>query len=387
MAQMIKRYLASLAFTLLVASSCGQPIIMGPSIAMKGQSNTQLERDEAECKLAAEIDEKKNPEKYQKEAGGFLKSGYAFLPSKHFQACMIARGYKTEVDVQFFRVGVGTGIYYYDVNAKREKTEEAVWNDLRECHKVIMETDIKGGEKAGAAGALIIPLGGIILGFIVDKIIKRTFVPCITDREYVVVETKENTDDDGWKETPVASAPPEAAHAPSKVTPASRSQQREKLPRMSPNQKQFEKSLYENGLAHYKSESGHKAWASSKPGHEAMQPSYLNIFGYAYGRSTVQEAVSEALDTCRKNGGNDCKVTNIDGRRSTPTEIREAIDPTPPKKSKQIAEKRDEPKTKTPEGLSMEQRLQKLMELRQKNLITNEEYQKAKEEVLKKLTE
>ena len=265
MEQMIKRYLASLAFMLLVASSCGQPIIMGPSIAMKGQSNTQLERDEAECKLAAEIDEKKNPEKYQKEAGGFLKSGYAFLPSKHFQACMIARGFKTEVDVQFFRVGVGTGIYYYDVNAKREKTEEAVWNDLRECHKVIMETDIKGGEKAGAAGALIIPLGGLIIqGLLVDKIIKRTFVPCITDREYVVVETKENTDDDGWKETPVATASqpqPKVTPPPSKVTPQSAEQ------------------------------------------------------------------------------------------------------------------------------LGTEQRLQKLMELRQKNLITNEEYQKAKKKVLKKLTE
>jgi len=279
MEQMIKRYLASLAFMLLVASSCGQPIIMGPSIAMKGQSNTQLERDEAECKLAAEIDEKKNPEKYQKEAGGFLKSGYAFLPSKHFQACMIARGYKTEVDVQFFRVGVGTGIYYYDVNAKREKTEEAVWNDLRECHKVIMETDIKGGEKAGAAAALIIPLGGIIQGFLVDKIIKRTFVPCITDREYVVVETKENTDDDGWKETPVATAPqpqPQVTPPPTKVTPA-------------------------------------PTTASTAPS----------------------------------------KVTP----------------------------------TKSAEQLGMEQRLQKLMELRQKNLITNEEYQKAKEKVLKKLTE
>jgi len=39
------------------------------------------------------------------------------------------------------------------------------------------------------------------------------------------------------------------------------------------------------------------------------------------------------------------------------------------------------------EQLSMEKRLQKLMELRQKNLITNEEYQKAKKKVLKKLTE
>ena len=41
----------------------------------------------------------------------------------------------------------------------------------------------------------------------------------------------------------------------------------------------------------------------------------------------------------------------------------------------------------SPDQLSMEKRLQKLMDLRQKNLITNEEYQKAKEEVLKKLTE
>ena len=35
----------------------------------------------------------------------------------------------------------------------------------------------------------------------------------------------------------------------------------------------------------------------------------------------------------------------------------------------------------SPAKLSMEERLQKLMELRQKNLITNEEYQNAKEEV------
>ena len=41
----------------------------------------------------------------------------------------------------------------------------------------------------------------------------------------------------------------------------------------------------------------------------------------------------------------------------------------------------------SPEQLSMEKRLQKLMDLRQKNLITGEEYQKAKEKVLKKMTE
>jgi len=38
-------------------------------------------------------------------------------------------------------------------------------------------------------------------------------------------------------------------------------------------------------------------------------------------------------------------------------------------------------------SLTIEDQLQKIKELRQKNLITNEEYQKAKEEVLKKLTE
>jgi len=39
------------------------------------------------------------------------------------------------------------------------------------------------------------------------------------------------------------------------------------------------------------------------------------------------------------------------------------------------------------EQLSMEKRLRKLMDLRQKNLITNEEYERAKKDVLKKLTE
>jgi len=39
------------------------------------------------------------------------------------------------------------------------------------------------------------------------------------------------------------------------------------------------------------------------------------------------------------------------------------------------------------EQLSIEKRLQKLMDLRQKKLITDEEYQKAKKEVLRKLTE
>ena len=43
-------------------------------------------------------------------------------------------------------------------------------------------------------------------------------------------------------------------------------------------------------------------------------------------------------------------------------------------------EQREEPST-------IEDRLQKLMELRQKNLITKEEYQKAKKDVLKKLTQ
>jgi len=41
----------------------------------------------------------------------------------------------------------------------------------------------------------------------------------------------------------------------------------------------------------------------------------------------------------------------------------------------------------SPEQLSIEKRLRKLMDLRQKNLITNEEYERAKKDVLKKLTE
>ena len=43
--------------------------------------------------------------------------------------------------------------------------------------------------------------------------------------------------------------------------------------------------------------------------------------------------------------------------------------------------------TQSAEQLGTEQRLRKLMELRQKNLITDEEYDKAKKDVLRKLTE
>jgi len=63
-----------------------------------------------------------------------------------------------------------------------------------------------------------------------------------------------------------------------------------------------------------------------------------------------------------------------------PSKVSTAAPSTSPAPSKVTA-------TKSAEQLGMEQRLQKLMELRQKNLITNEEYQKAKKEVLRKLTE
>jgi len=67
------------------------------------------------------------------------------------------------------------------------------------------------------------------------------------------------------------------------------------------------------------------------------------------------------------------------------------VSPAPPEVTTASPEASPAPSKVTPapsaEQLSMEKRLRKLMDLRQKNLITNEEYQKAKEKVLKKLTE
>jgi len=47
----------------------------------------------------------------------------------------------------------------------------------------------------------------------------------------------------------------------------------------------------------------HKAWATSSHG----------PYGYAWSAVTVRVAMKEALNFCRKHGGRDCKITNVDG--------------------------------------------------------------------------
>jgi len=99
------------------------------------------------------------------------------------------------------------------------------------------------------------------------------------------------------------------------------------------------------------------------------------------GRTLAISAPVPPVSLERKCPGEDDDPPECDSAEETPVasapQPQPQVTPPPPKVAP----------APSPEQLSMEKRLQKLMELRQKNLITGEEYQKAKKDVLKKLTE
>jgi len=278
----------------LFLSGCSPSFyVMGPSIAMKGQSANQMKRDEEECKRAAAIDEKNPPNRYQdiREA----KDNSFFWANRRFQACMIAREYKTHVDITIpgapgsYVYAFGDYFYDFDVGAGRKSTEAKVWDDLLACNMIIQQTKVTSEEKTKiVATAILGVIGAAVRTTIYEDVINRSFGACITNRGYYLAKHKPKgeSDEDDWQETPVASAP----QAPSKETPTP--------PELSPRPSEVTPAA---------------ATASTAPS----------------------------------------KVTP----------------------------------TQSAEQLGTEQRLRKLMELRQKNLITDEEYDKAKKDVLRKLTE